>query len=134
MDVSALLTEFFSLQTIIFTVCIGFFIYIVRRALELAQPRLKITRWWNEVALPAAPVATGCLAAWLIPSYPYPELFARATGARVFFGFACGMAADLLYTKYKKAIEVMAEVKEEKAAAAVSVTTTTPATPPPPLK
>lgn len=125
MDVSGLLTEFFSLATVIFTVCIGFFIWLMRRAAELAQPKLRATRWWNEVALPAAPVATGSIAAWLVTGYPYPELFAKATGARVFFGFACGMAADLLYTKYKKAIEVMAEVKEEKAAASVA---------PPPLK
>jgi len=82
----------------------------------------KYEPWWQEGwrdwALPATPVVIGALAAYLFPTYPFPEMFSESLEGRVFLGMVLGGASGYVYrwakVQFKKYVpEKMQELEEK---------------------
>jgi len=97
MDLSQILTQFFSLPTVVFTLGIGAIVWVIRRVLQTSIPALRARIWWTEVFLPVAPPIIGVVIAYFATGYPYPEIFSKSTSAHLFFGLVCGFFSSKLY-------------------------------------
>lgn len=101
------LTQFFSIETVVF--CIGIYMLVLgfRKAIESAAPYIapifpdKFEPWWiefwREWLLPNAPIIFGALIAVFVVDYPYPEVFAKSWPGRFFFGLVAGGASGNTY-------------------------------------
>lgn len=96
------LTELFSLSTVI--LCVGLWIAVLveRRVTEFFWKTLKAKKVWNELILPLLPLANGLTFGLLATKYPYPEVFAGSMSGRVFFSVVCGLASAHVYRILKK--------------------------------
>lgn len=97
MDPSQLMVQFFSLPTVMFVLGLGAIVSGVRRASQALFPSLPDKTWWKEIVLPVAPPLLGVLVAYIASAYPYPEIFAKTTSARLFFGLVCGFFSSKIY-------------------------------------
>ena len=121
------LTEFLSIQTIIFIIIVNVVVMVARKLIEASAKKIahifpdKYEPWWQELwkqwILRALPAIIGGLLAFFIVGYPYPATFAEFTAGRVFFGVVAGLCANSTYkffTYYVKKL-VPKRVEEEKA-------------------
>jgi|SRR5690606_1815101 len=120
------LTDLFSLQTLIFIVIIYLATATFRKVIEqgLAPKVAKFfpDKWepwwidfWREWVLLSAPSVIGGLIAFFVDSYPYPEIFAGSVPGKVFFGIVAGLVCNNTYKFLKKKIQQLMpqRVKEE---------------------
>jgi hypothetical protein len=103
---------FASLPIIVFCVVVWALVVLQRRILEgwifnkIKQTRgkdLSKSLFYNEVALPAGPIATSVILAILFPQYPLFTVMEGPWG-RVFVGIFLGLFCGLLYRFVKKYI------------------------------
>jgi len=118
------LTQFLSMQTLIFIVIVYLAVATFRKVIEALAPKIapifpdKYEPWWvdfwHEWVLLAAPSVIGGLIAYFVESYPYPEMFANSTPGRVFFGIVAGLICNNTYKFLKKKInQLMSKRVEE---------------------
>lgn len=120
------LTDLFSLQTLIFIVIVylatGTFRKVVEKGLAPRVAKFFPDKWepwwidlWEEWVLLAAPSIIGGLIAFFVESYPYPEIFAESKSGTVFFGIVAGLICNNTYKFLKKKIQQLMpqRVKEE---------------------
>lgn len=104
-------TSFFSMTTVIFAIVVWFLTVAFRSIVESIALRVAYIfpdkyepYWvdvWKEWVLPAAPIVIGGLVAFLVPTYPYPAVFAASESARIFFGLVAGGASGYSYRFFK---------------------------------
>lgn len=122
----AVLTDFLSIQTIVFIIIVYLVVAVFRKAVEWMTPKIayifpdKWEPWWvefwREWVLLAAPSIFGGLIAFLVTGYPYPEIFANSVAGRIFFGVVAGLCANNTYKFFSYYIKklVPKRVREEK--------------------
>lgn len=123
----AVLTDFLSIQTIIFVIIIHLAVVIFRKVVEYIAPKIayifpdKWEAWWVELwrewILLAAPSVLGGLIAFFVTGYPFPEVFAGSASGRIFFGVVGGLCANNTYKFFTYYIKKLLpkRVQEEKA-------------------
>ena len=128
------LTQFLSIQTIIFVLIVYLAVGVFRKAVEVAAPKIayifpdKWEPWWvefwKEWVLLTAPAVMGGLIAFFITGYPYPEVFAGSVAGRVFFGIVGGLCANNTFKFFnyyiKKLLPKRVEAEHKKIASAAS--------------
>ena len=97
-----ILSQLLTLATLVFSTAIFVLVWIQRRVVELAFPKLLTKKYWSELIVPVWPVGTGGLIAALISSYPYPDVFKGTWSARCAFGIFCGLFSGFVYRLVKK--------------------------------
>jgi len=121
------LDGFFNIQAVVFAIVIWLEVLVLRKVIEAIAKKVAYIfpdkwepRWvevWREWVLPGAPVGLGGITAYLVPQYPFPEVFAGSVSGRVFCGLALGMAAAFIYPRvlfyYKKLLSKKIDDKVE---------------------
>jgi len=112
---------------LVFGVVVWMAVLLFRKVIEALAVKIahifpdKYEPWWQEGwrewVLPAAPVVFGGLAAYLFPTYPFPEMFESMEG-RVFLGMVLGGASGYVYrwakVQFKKYVpEKMQEMEKQ---------------------
>lgn len=100
-----------SISTIVFCGVIFGLVWIQRKLFEILMGRFKpsllsgqtvISKLYTELFLPAAPLGVGGIAAFMYPSYPFPEIFTSSIEGIVFYGVFCGLISGQVYRTVKK--------------------------------
>jgi hypothetical protein len=117
------LSQFLSLQTIVYCIVIYFITMGFRFVIEALAVKVAYVfpdKWepqfieaWREWILPSAPVILGGVVAYALPMYPYPEVFATSITARVFFGMVAGGASGNAYRFFKYYVNKFTPSSEE---------------------
>lgn len=97
-----ILSQLLTLATLVFTTAIFVLVWLQRRAVELAFPKVLTKKYWRELIVPAWPIVMGGLIASLVSSYPYPDVFKNTWSARCAFGIFCGLFSGFVYRLVKK--------------------------------
>jgi len=127
------LTQFLSIQTIIFIIIVNLAVMVFRKLVETGAPKIakifpdKYEGWWvafwKQWVLRATPAIMGGLIAFLVTGYPYPEMFAEFVAGRVFFGIVAGLCANSTYKffmYYMKKL-IPKRIEEEKAKVSLDI-------------
>lgn len=124
------LSQFFSIQTIIFVLIVYIATAVFRKVVESLAPKVAYVfpdKWepwwvefWHEWVLLAAPSVLGGLIAFFVDKYPYPEVFADSKAGVVFFGIIAGLACNNTFKFFnyyvKKFLPKKVEAEEKKLA------------------
>lgn len=106
------ITSFLSLETIVFSLVVYIVCQIFRTLIEKTISKLTwsfitehtkthIKDFWNEAFLPMLPIITGGVAAYFLPTYPYPSSFSTTLTSRIFFGIIAGVMSGMVYKTAK---------------------------------
>jgi hypothetical protein len=128
------LTNFFTTQTMIFCLIVYLIVQFFRSSVHFIYTKLEnhlpkvadtfLEDMWNEFILPVAPILTGCLIAYFVKNYPYPDTFTKTTQSRVFFGGVAGISCGHVYRFFrfyvKKYLPDQINAKIDKIAGSVS--------------
>jgi membrane protein required for beta-lactamase induction len=96
--------QLFTLPNLILCLMIWVLVWVQRRVVEEAWKGAKTNKWWNDLALPLAPLMNGAAIGAAIPQYPYPDEF-KTFWARIFFAIVCGLISAHAYKIVKKVIQ-----------------------------
>jgi len=116
-----------STQAVVFAIVIYLEVLLLRKVIEAIAKKVAYIfpdKWepywieaWREWLLPGAPVGLGGITAYLVPQYPFPEVFAGSVSGRVFCGLALGLSAAFVYPRvmfyYKKLLPINVDEKVE---------------------
>ena len=90
-------------QTLVFTLAIFIFSFLLRRTLEVLFPTLSrgtplsmAQRVWEELLLPSTPVLVGALMGGLLKNWLYPPALVT-TGQHIIYGVVCGFFSGYAY-------------------------------------
>jgi hypothetical protein len=87
--------------------CLGVFLitFAIRRPIEVGWTGAKKNKWWNEVALPLAPIVIGALLGALSKKFPWPTPVSGSGWARAMYGATCGLSCGWVYTRFRSIIK-----------------------------
>jgi len=100
------LTSLFGPAFLVLCVVIYFLVEIQRRILKLFFSKFipsvlkdgtTLNKIWKDIVSPSAAPGTGMLFAWLVTSYPYPEIFTTSTPNRIAWGIFTGFFSEYVY-------------------------------------
>ena len=97
-----ILSQLFTLSTLVFCVTIFVLVWVQRRIIELTFPEILNAKYWRELIIPIWPIATGSVVAAFMSSYPYPDIFKNTWSTRAAFGIFCGLFSGFIYRLIKK--------------------------------
>ena len=100
------LTSLFGPAFLVLCVVIYILVELQRNILKLFFSKvtpvvLKEGSWqnklWKDILSPSAAPGTGMIFAWLVTSYPYPEIFTTSTPNRIAWGIFTGFFSEYVY-------------------------------------
>lgn len=110
-EIIASLTSLFGPAFLVLSVVIYILVGIQRKLLKLlfskfAPVMLKEGTWqntlWKDILSPSGAPGTGMLFAWLVTSYPYPEIFTTSAPTRIAWGMFTGFFSEFVYRMVKQ--------------------------------
>lgn len=107
------ISDWLTLPVGMFCICIYLLTIMFRRVMETAFPIVKLSIWWERVALPSLPVLLGGLIALLASDYPFAQKIAYWP-YRLVFGFVLGAFSESVYTVAKGLLKSVAATKAGK--------------------
>jgi hypothetical protein len=133
-----------SWQFVLFGLAVAMVMYVFRLIVEYLATVLKkdltISKLWNELVLPVAPILLGALGAVLLKSFPYPGFTPDAHGIiargdRIIFGLVAGGFSTIMYRVIKSLLyQKMVTVAQTLTGTATTVTTAVPTEQIPPVQ
>lgn len=98
-----ILQTLLSWQLMLFGLAIVSVMFIFRNIVEYFTKVNKISKIWNDLALPSLPPILGVLGGWALKTFPYPNDLTTRSG-RIVFGLVAGLMSSLLYRIVKAMI------------------------------
>lgn len=92
---------FMSARTLL--VCLGVYVLTlaVRSAVEALAPKVKDSRFWNEVLLPMGPIVNGAFLGLIPDTFAWADIIAQEMPGQMTYGAVCGLLSAFLYGRVR---------------------------------
>lgn len=113
MDFDGIIQSFGWSGVLIFVMyCLGVFALSlgVRRVVEVAYPKAKVSLWWTDVILPGVPILLGALIGLVAKKFPFPAPIAVLSG-RLLYGVVAGFLSGWVYRMVRGALKAKSGVE-----------------------
>lgn len=93
--------QFLTLPIVIFCLVICFLVWLQKTGLEMAFPKLKNMKIWNDFLVHIGPCGTGGIIAASVKAYPFPAILDTNWFNRACVGIVCGVFSAYVWRMAK---------------------------------